>query len=110
MYAALYRGQRLINTVCLYQNPVVSLSTGINICPTREITASSGNLTSPNYPNKYPPNTDCTLTIKQPLDTKFVFNLTNIDLGGKGNLKTIGLIEHIIISLMEIPLALFYSV
>ncbi|CAB3986864.1 Hypothetical predicted protein [Paramuricea clavata] len=83
MYAALYRGQRLIKTVCLYQNLVVSLFTGINICPTREITASSGKITSPNYPNKYPPNTDCTLTIEQPLDTKFVFNLTNIDLGGK---------------------------
>ncbi|CAB4018747.1 Hypothetical predicted protein, partial [Paramuricea clavata] len=59
-------------------------STGraINICPTREVTASSGQIRSPNYPNKYPASTDCTLTIKQPLDTNFTFTFTKLDIEG----------------------------
>ena len=52
----------------------------INICPTREITASSGQIRSPNYPSNYSSNTSCTLTIKQPLDTNFTFTFTNLDI------------------------------
>jgi hypothetical protein len=52
----------------------------INICPTREITASSGQIRSPNYPSDYSSNTSCTLTIKQPLDTNFTFTFTNLDI------------------------------
>ncbi|CAB4011919.1 Hypothetical predicted protein, partial [Paramuricea clavata] len=52
----------------------------INICPTREITASSGQITSPNYPSNYTSNTSCTLTIKQPLDTNFTFTFTDLDI------------------------------
>ncbi|CAB4022260.1 Hypothetical predicted protein, partial [Paramuricea clavata] len=51
----------------------------INICPTREITASSGQIISPNYPNNYPSNTNCTLTIKRPLDTTFRFAFSHVD-------------------------------
>jgi hypothetical protein len=54
----------------------------INICPTREITASSGQIRSPGYPSNYPSNTDCTLTIKQPLDTNFTFTFTKLDIEG----------------------------
>ena len=62
---------------------LITYSTGqISICPTREITASSGQIRSPNYPNNYPPNTDCTLTIKQPLDTNFTFSFTKMDIEG----------------------------
>jgi hypothetical protein len=56
----------------------------ISICPTRVITASSGRITSPNYPRNYSSNTDCTLTIRQPLDTRFTFTFTEIDLEGDG--------------------------
>ncbi|CAB4043224.1 Hypothetical predicted protein, partial [Paramuricea clavata] len=54
----------------------------INICPTKEITTSSGQIRSPNYPRKYCSNTDCTLTIKQPLDTNFTFTFTKLDIEG----------------------------
>ena len=58
-------------------------STGqISICPTREMTLSSGQIRSPNYPNNYPSDTDCTLTLKQPLDTNFTFTFTKIDIEG----------------------------
>ncbi|CAB3987648.1 tolloid 2 [Paramuricea clavata] len=52
----------------------------INICPTREVTASSGQIRSPNYPSNYPASTDCTLTIKQPLDTNFIFTFIMLDM------------------------------
>ncbi|CAB4034775.1 Hypothetical predicted protein, partial [Paramuricea clavata] len=52
----------------------------INICPTREITASSGQIRSPNYPSNYSSNTSCILTIKQPLDTNFTFTFTKLDI------------------------------
>ena len=55
----------------------------ISICPTREITASSGQITSPNYPRNYSANIDCTLTLKQPLDTNFTFTFAKIDIEEK---------------------------
>ena len=35
----------------------------VSICPTREITLTQGEVTSPNYPSNYPSNADCSLTI-----------------------------------------------
>ncbi|XP_046856288.1 uncharacterized protein LOC124449412 [Xenia sp. Carnegie-2017] len=58
---------------------------GINICPTREITLSSGYITSPNYPNKYYNNIDCTLTIRAPSGFSFLFTFTKLDLDAKYN-------------------------
>lgn len=55
---------------------------GIEICPSREITASSGRITSPGYPSNYPSDTDCTLTIKQPLDTKITLTFSKLDIEG----------------------------
>lgn len=37
--------------------------TGVSVCPTREIQATEGVVTSPNHPSNYPSNEDCTLTI-----------------------------------------------
>ena len=71
-----------------FHYPVILFTTGIDVCPTREITASSGIITSPNYPQKYPPNSDCTLTIKQPLNRKILFKFPHLDLGG-GNCQNI---------------------
>ncbi|XP_046856284.1 uncharacterized protein LOC124449410 isoform X2 [Xenia sp. Carnegie-2017] len=53
---------------------------GINICPTREITLSSGYITSPNYPNDYDNNINCTLTIRAPSGISFRFTFTKLDL------------------------------
>ena len=38
---------------------------GVNICPTREVTVGSAELTvtSPDWPDEYPSNQNCTLTI-----------------------------------------------
>ncbi|CAB4033059.1 Hypothetical predicted protein, partial [Paramuricea clavata] len=55
-------------------------SQAINICPTREITASSGQIKSPNYPSHYSSSTSCTLTIRQPLDTNITFTFTKLDM------------------------------
>jgi hypothetical protein len=55
----------------------------INICPTREITTSTGQIRSPDYPSNYPSNIDCTLTIKQPFtNTNLTFNFTKLDIQG----------------------------
>ena len=54
----------------------------MSICPTREITVSSGQITSPNYPRNYPSNINCTLTLKQPLGTSFTFTFKKIDIEG----------------------------
>lgn len=36
---------------------------GVSVCPTREIQATAGVVTSPNHPSNYPADEDCTLTI-----------------------------------------------
>ena len=54
------------------------------ICPTRELTASSGRIVSPGYPSKYAANTSCTVTIRQPLDTKITFTFTKMDMERRG--------------------------
>ena len=53
---------------------------GVDICVKREITASSGRITSPWHPDKYPANTKCTVTIRQPLDTKITFTFAKMDI------------------------------
>lgn len=58
----------------------ISFCNGIEICPTREISATSGRVTSPGYPSKYASNVDCILTIKASLDTTFTFTFTSIDM------------------------------
>ena len=35
----------------------------MSICPSRELSATEGEVTSPNYPEDYPVNADCTLAI-----------------------------------------------
>ena len=57
---------------------------GIDICEKREITASSGRITSPWHPGKYPANTKCTVTIRQPLDTKITFTFAKMDIERNG--------------------------
>jgi hypothetical protein len=72
----------------------------INICPTREITASSGQIRSPSYPNNYPSNIDCTLTIKQPLDTNFTFTFTKLDIEGDvdgGNMVVVVVVVVVVV-------------
>ena len=71
-------------TIVIPQRPlnfsVIFFTTDFNICPTREITASDGMIISPNYPQKYPPNTDCSLTIKQPLNRRIYFTFLDLNL------------------------------
>ena len=57
---------------------------GIDICVKREITASSGRITSPWHPGIYPANTQCTVTIRQPLDTKITFTFAKMDIERDG--------------------------
>ena len=57
---------------------------GIDICVKREITASSGWIMSPWHPDKYPANTKCTVTIRQPLDTKITFTFAKMDIERNG--------------------------
>ena len=42
---------------------ILFIFTGVSVCPTREIQATSGVVTSPNHPSNYPADEDCTLTI-----------------------------------------------
>ena len=56
---------------------------GIDICQKNETTASSGRITSPWHPEKYPSYTRCTITIRQPLDTKITFTFAVMDIGAK---------------------------
>ncbi|XP_046844967.1 mannan-binding lectin serine protease 1-like [Xenia sp. Carnegie-2017] len=58
------------------------VSKAINICPTRTVTLSSGQVTSPKYPRRYPPNTDCRLTIKAPSRTNFTITFSKMDIEG----------------------------
>ena len=39
-----------------------------------------GIITSPSYPNNYPPNTDCTYTISQPTGTVILLNFLSMDI------------------------------
>lgn len=73
---------------------LVSLCFGIEICPTREITLSYARVTSTNYPNEYKENSNCTLTIKQPLDTKITFTFAAIDIEG----DTDGCYDHLTVN------------
>ena len=50
------------------------------ICPARELAASSGRITSAGYPGIYSPNTNCTITIRQPLDTKITFTFNKMEI------------------------------
>ena len=42
---------------------ILFIFTGVSVCPTREIQATAGVVTSPNHPSNYPADEDCTLTI-----------------------------------------------
>ncbi|XP_046856282.1 MAM and LDL-receptor class A domain-containing protein 1-like isoform X6 [Xenia sp. Carnegie-2017] len=64
----------------LFVTSFSSKSFCINICPTREVTLSSGNITSPNYPSYYYNNINCTLTIRAPSGFSFNFTFTKLDL------------------------------
>lgn len=44
---------------------------GVSVCPTRELQATEGEVTSPNHPSNYPSNADCTLTIDGGQNVKF---------------------------------------
>jgi len=44
---------------------------GVSVCPTREIQATEGEVTSPNYPSNYPSDVDCTLAIDGGNNVKF---------------------------------------
>ena len=35
----------------------------MSVCPSREIQATEGEVTSPDHPSEYPPDADCTLAI-----------------------------------------------
>ena len=61
---------------------------GIDICEKGEITASSGRITSPWYPGKYPSNTKCTITIRLPLDTTITFTFVEMDIAFRGTYLT----------------------
>lgn len=56
-----------ISAVLIVLMGIISLSMGVNvgICPTRTVTVDSAELsvTSPGWPNMYPPNENCNLTI-----------------------------------------------
>ena len=43
----------------------------MSVCPTREIQATEGEVTSPNYPSNYPSDADCTLAIDGGNNVKF---------------------------------------
>ena len=61
---------------------------GIDICQKKETTASFGRITSPWHPGKYPSYTWCTITIRQPLDTKITFTFAEMDIEAKGTYLT----------------------
>ena len=44
---------------------------GISVCPSREIQATEGDVTSPNFPGTYPADSDCTLVINGGDNVKF---------------------------------------
>ena len=50
---------------------VQQLFPGISVCPSREIRATEGEVTSPNYPRTYPSDSDCTLAIDGGLNVRF---------------------------------------
>lgn len=50
---------------------LVHRTKGISICPSREIRATEGEVTSPNYPRTYPSDSDCTLAIDGGLNVRF---------------------------------------
>ena len=56
-------------------------SSGVSICPTREIQATEGEVASPNYPSNYPANVDCTLTIDggQNVNFKIKFDFFQVE-------------------------------
>ena len=55
------------------------LFTGISICPSREIRATEGEVTSPNYPGEYPSSSDCTLVIDGGLNVRFKIKFASFE-------------------------------
>ncbi|CAH3033889.1 unnamed protein product [Pocillopora meandrina] len=49
--------------LCLSLVALVDQIMGISVCPSREIQATRGEVTSPNFPNAYPSDVNCVLTI-----------------------------------------------
>lgn len=49
--------------LCLSLVALVYQIMGISVCPTREIQARQGEVTSPNFPNAYPSDSNCALTV-----------------------------------------------
>lgn len=52
----------------------------MNICSTGEVTALEGEITSPNFPNDYPPNMSCELTINVGPGNTIVIKFPEFDL------------------------------
>ena len=50
-------------------------------------TAKNGHLSSPSYPNNYPPHQDCIYTISLPTDSAILLNFFTFDVNDKDNCK-----------------------
>ena len=44
-----------------------------------------GNISSPGYPNRYPPNSDCVWRLKAPVGNHFIITIQDIDLEWDNN-------------------------
>ena len=81
----------------------------MSICPSRELSATEGEVTSPDYPSEYPVNTDCTLAIdggnNVKLKIKFVSFEVEEDEDGEFsiNLRQLGLPHY----LQFVPMQVF---
>ena len=59
------RGCGILKIACM------TIFSAVSVCPTREIQATEGEVTSPNHPSNYPSNVDCTLAIDGGENVKF---------------------------------------
>ncbi|XP_046857373.1 MAM and LDL-receptor class A domain-containing protein 1-like isoform X5 [Xenia sp. Carnegie-2017] len=57
----------------------------INICTDIVVRSSSGYITTPNFPNTYPANISCTLTIQRPFGERINFKFIYMSLETRGN-------------------------
>ena len=61
---------------------------GISVCPSREIQATRGEVTSPNFPNAYPPDVNCVLTIDGGNSVKIKLNFEHFEVEEDDNGKS----------------------